>query len=100
MEMDMNRLFIIGTTLIIIGFIVIIIGSILPAITMPSKPSEKTEVGVGGCIVIMFIPICFGYGKPEIMTPLIILSLALVIILAVIYIIMTRKIMTLSIEKR
>jgi len=96
----MNRLFIIGTTLIIIGFIVIIIGSILPALTISSKPSEKTEVGVGGCVVIMFIPICFGYGKPEIMTPLITLSLALVIILVVIYIIMTRKIITLSVEKK
>ena len=96
----MNRLFIIGITLIIIGFIVIIIGSILPALTISSKPSEKTEVGVGGCIVIMFIPICFGYGKPEIITPLITLSLALVIILVVIYIIMTRKIITLSVEKK
>jgi len=61
----MSRLSIAGFALIGIGIALIIVGSLLAALqpfTASAPPKRGPGVGVGGCVVIFFVPICFGTG--------------------------------------
>ena len=89
MERDLTT---IGFIIVFIGIMVIIIASIFMAFSQPLQDSGG-RVNVGGCIIIGFIPICFGYGEPWAMVLAIILTIILVIILLLLpYIIYKRSI--------
>ncbi|OYT40705.1 MAG: hypothetical protein B6U89_01315 [Desulfurococcales archaeon ex4484_58] len=88
----MNRLISIGILLFFIGVIIIIVASLLFFFIAPSSPSDKrVEGGVAGCIVIFFIPICFGAGSPSIIPLLIILALIMVVIMIIFLLIIHRS---------
>jgi len=89
MERDLTT---IGFIIVFIGIMVIIIASILMVFSQPMQDSGG-RVNVGGCIIIGFIPICFGYGDPWVMVLAITLTIVLVIILLLLpYIIYKRSI--------
>ena len=89
MERDLTTL---GFMMVFIGIMIIIIASILMVFSQPIQDSGG-RVNVGGCIIIFFIPICFGYGEPWIMVLAITLTIILVIILFLLpYIIYKRSI--------
>ena len=89
MERDLATL---GFIIVFIGILIIIIASILMVFSQPIQDSGG-RVNVGGCIIIGFIPICFGYGEPWVMVLAIILTIILVIILLLLpYIIYKRSI--------
>uniref|UniRef100_A0A7C4FF86 DUF131 domain-containing protein n=1 Tax=Ignisphaera aggregans TaxID=334771 RepID=A0A7C4FF86_9CREN len=80
------RLFHIGLLLIVTGFAVAFIATLLLVI-MPllQQPPQNTTSGVS-CIIIFFIPICFGFGPQESIWLLTIAALALaVVVMAVGY---------------
>ncbi|MEM5823099.1 MAG: hypothetical protein QXH34_08570, partial [Ignisphaera sp.] len=43
------------------------------------------KISGGGCIILFFIPVCFGYG--EFAIQLIMLAIALAIVLAIVYLV-------------
>lgn len=53
------KLYKIGLTLVIVAILMLIVASILLLI----NSSGGGNIGIGGCIVIVFIPICFGIGE-------------------------------------
>lgn len=89
---DYTRL---GFVLIFLGIALAIIAALLPAIAisltwslqpreaMPT-PTTRTGGGVGGCILLFFIPICFGYGVGYLPITLIIISLVLAAVVAIV----------------
>ncbi len=86
-----------GIGLIMIGFLLVFLSTILsiPS-TVPSAPSgNKTSSnvsgGVAGCIVIFFIPICFGAGSPGIIQWLIIVTLVVTVLFLVIILLLARS---------
>ncbi len=79
-----------GFIIAFIGIMVIFIASILLIIPAQQGGGEA-NVSVGGCVIIFFIPICFGYGEPRIMILAMILSIVLVIILIILPYILYRK---------
>lgn len=92
MERDLLTL---GFILMFIGIMVIVIASMIMIFSRPLYDGDK--INVGGCIIIFFIPICFGYGHPWIMIFTIALTIVLVIILFLLpYIIYKRSIKTYS----
>ncbi len=56
-----SRLWIIGFIIIVVGFILIFTGVLL-SVQGTINTGGNTSVGVGGCVIIFFIPICFGRG--------------------------------------
>ncbi|RLG83844.1 MAG: hypothetical protein DRO40_03360 [Thermoprotei archaeon] len=89
MERDLATL---GFIIVFIGILIIIIASILMVFSQPIQDSGS-RVNVGGCIIIFFIPICFGYGEPWILILTITLTIILVIIVFLLpYIIYKRSI--------
>jgi len=56
-----GRLGVVGFALIGIGIALIVAGSLL-AVLHPLSGARGAGVGVGGCVVIFFVPICFGAG--------------------------------------
>ncbi len=81
-----ERLVKLGLLLIIAGFIIFLF---IPILLFTSSGSSK--VGFGGCIVIFFIPICFGAGSPELVPLLIIIALALTLALILLLPLLLRK---------
>jgi len=51
-----------GFILIFLGFALAFVATLLPALMVVLQPSEGVQVSGGGCVVILFFPICFGYG--------------------------------------
>jgi len=56
------KLEVLGLILIFLGFALAFVAALLPALMVALQPSEGVQVSGGGCIVILFFPICFGYG--------------------------------------
>lgn len=75
--MDLLKL---GFILIFLGFITAFVGVLIPILLTLLEPT-KVGIGVGGCIVVFFIPICFGYGEPAVPMMIIMLVLALALII-------------------
>lgn len=88
--MDNSRLFKIGFILVFLGIIIVVLVPIIMVLTTTSGSSE-THTGFGGCIVIFFIPICFGAGSPELVPLLIIIALALTLALILLLPLLLRK---------
>ena len=80
--MDLEKL---GFTLIIVGLFLALMAAIIPLFIIPF--TESIKVSGGGCIVILFIPICFGYGEfsLQLMLLAMILAIALIIVYLVVY---------------
>jgi len=53
----------IGLALIIAGLLLIILAVVFSLFPMFSNTGVTGSVSVGGCIVILFIPVCFGVGE-------------------------------------
>ena len=79
-----KNLFIAGITLMLLGMLIMFVG---PLMTFALKGSSSaSKVAAGGCIVVAFIPICFGYGTNW--TLLLVLAIIGVVIAVVMYILM------------
>ncbi|MEM1677698.1 MAG: hypothetical protein QXV81_07235 [Ignisphaera sp.] len=72
-----------GFILILIGIVIAFIAILIPLFTIPLTGDIK--ISGGGCIILFFIPICFGYG--EFAIQLIMLAIALAIVLAIVYLV-------------
>ena len=62
--MDKN-LFTAGIVLIFVGIAIMILGPLLSiglSASLRGPSASNTKIVGGGCVVIAFIPICFGYG--------------------------------------
>lgn len=57
------KLFKVGLTFIILGFALAFVAVLLPIALGTASSSQGINVSGGGCVVIMFIPICFGVGE-------------------------------------
>jgi len=53
----------IGSALIIAGILLIILAVVFSLFPILSNTGVTGSVSVGGCIVILFIPVCFGAGE-------------------------------------
>lgn len=84
--MDLTRL---GLIVILIGFTVAFIGILIP-IYLVALGNVEAGVGAGVCIVLLFIPICFGYGEHAL--PLMILALGLALAILIVGLIVFRAI--------
>jgi uncharacterized membrane protein len=65
----------IGLIMIFLGILLFLIAATLPMLSL----TKGAEISGGGCIIILFFPICFGYGKAS--SLLILASIILVIVL-------------------
>ncbi|MCS7098779.1 MAG: hypothetical protein RMH84_00740 [Sulfolobales archaeon] len=87
MEVD---LFKVGLVLFIAGFVAAFAAMLL-AIALPMLAAEggrTTGVSGGGCVLIMFVPICFGVGEGAL--PLMALAVALAVVLVVVSVLLYR----------
>ncbi len=84
----------IGFLLIIIGVIVLFITPILALFSIPYETGhqENVSVGVGGCIVILFIPICFGVGSPGILEFILVIA-AIMLVATILLVIFSKKVL-------
>lgn len=89
--MELEKL---GFTLIIVGMAIVFAAAIAPLLTLllsgDSVASRGVDVSGGGCIVLFFIPVCFGFG--ELALHLIIVAAALAVALAIVSLIVYRVI--------
>jgi len=72
-----------GLVLVFIGVILAFAAALLPLLLVALSPvaeGGKVEVAGGGCIVIGFIPVCFGYGNPLLVVVLLVAALIVVVI--------------------
>lgn len=67
----------VGLALVLVGFALAVVAALLPLLATPSALT-----GVGGCIVLLFVPICFGVGNLAL--PLLIAAAVLSILLLVV----------------
>ena len=73
----------VGLALVLAGFALAVIAALLPLLAAPGA-----QVGVGGCIIVLFVPVCFGVGSQAL--PLLIVAIALSIVLLVVAFIVRR----------
>jgi len=78
------RLFKLGLVLVFTGVVLTIVAALLPLLLVSPETSSVSVTG-GGCIVVFFIPICFGVGEQAQLALLlaVILTLVLVVVLIV-----------------
>jgi len=57
------RLFLVGLVLILAGFLLVLAA---PLLALASNAEVAATGGAVGCVVIFFVPICFGAGAPHI----------------------------------
>ncbi|MEM1644735.1 MAG: hypothetical protein QXL96_02495 [Ignisphaera sp.] len=87
--MELTKL---GFILITLGFVVMFIAIVIPLLSIIlSGEVENIDISGGGCIVILFIPICFGFGSQTLVQPLIILAAVLTIITFIIGFLMFKE---------
>ena len=60
------RLFLVGLVLIFAGFLLVLAAPLL-ALASDAKVEAATG-GAVGCVVIFFVPICFGAGAPQVVS--------------------------------
>ncbi|MEL9990537.1 MAG: hypothetical protein QXP98_00685 [Thermoproteus sp.] len=73
----MNRLFVLGLLIALIGFFVMAVAPLL-------QVSGASQVATAGCVLIFFVPICFGAGQPQTVGALVLASAAILAVLFVI----------------
>jgi len=82
---DFSKLLFLGFLVIIIGFIILFASSLYFMWQASSEAAGKGEVGIGGCIVVFFIPICFGAGSPGLSNLALILAIIMTIMALLIF---------------
>ncbi|CCC82616.1 hypothetical protein TTX_2002 [Thermoproteus tenax Kra 1] len=71
----MGRLLMIGLMLILVGFMIMALA--------PLASLSQSQAAAAGCIVLFFIPICFGAGSPGLLPAAMVLTvIALAFVLA------------------
>jgi uncharacterized membrane protein len=80
--MDLEKL---GFVFILIGFFMVFIAVLIPLFTIAF--SDGIKISGGGCIVLLLIPICFGYGEfaLQLIVIAIVLAMALILISFIVY---------------
>lgn len=63
-----------GLILVAAGLTLALMAALLPLLAAPGA-----QVGVGGCVVVLFIPVCFGVGNQPL--PLLVVAIVLSILL-------------------
>lgn len=71
------------------GFVLVFLAVLLPVLTSGSQAT--TSSGVAGCVILFFIPICFGLGESGVVPVIILLSLVLTLVLLVVTFLISRK---------
>jgi len=94
----MPRLIAIGFALIVLGILITFIGAFLlvlkPLMEAPETATNVTSAAAG-CIVIFFIPICFGTStQPQLSMILTIMAIALTLVIIVFSFIFIRRVTT------
>jgi len=59
------RLFLVGLVLIFAGFLLVLAA---PLLALASHAKVEAIGGAVGCVVIFFVPICFGAGAPQVVS--------------------------------
>ena len=59
------RLFLVGLVLIFAGFLLVLAA---PLLALASHAKVEVTGGAVGCVVIFFVPICFGAGAPQVVS--------------------------------
>ena len=59
------RLFLVGLVLIFAGFFLVLVA---PLLALASNAKVEATGGAVGCIVVFFVPICFGAGAPHVVS--------------------------------
>jgi len=96
--MDVVR---VGIALVFIGMALAFVAALLPVILqLSSAEPGSVSIGGGGCIIIFFIPICFGVGEPVLLVPMLALAAVLAIASLVIGYMMFRRARSLEEEPR
>ncbi|MEM3926131.1 MAG: hypothetical protein QXU13_00880 [Desulfurococcaceae archaeon] len=82
------KLYLLGFTLIFIGVILAMVSAFLPLLftMIDGKATIKggdidVKIGAGWCIVVFFIPICFGFGEYATLLMVLVIALAIVLVL-------------------
>lgn len=70
-----------GFILIFVGIILSIAVILIPILTVVFNIERIEDVSVGGCVLIFFIPICFGYGTTALHLLIIAIALALLVMI-------------------
>ena len=89
-----NPLTLIGALIIVVGLAIVILSMFLSPAEMSGELEEtsgNTTVAWGGCIIIFFIPVCFGGGNPALYPWLMIFSMILSIITIIVMIAVVRR---------
>jgi len=95
----MSRLIAIGFALVILGILVTFIGTFIlvlkPLMEAPQTTNVTVTGGAAGCIVIFFIPICFGTGnQPQLSMILTIMAVTLTVIIIIFSFIFMRRLIS------
>jgi uncharacterized membrane protein len=72
---DLGR---VGLVLVFAGFLIAVIGVVVAVVYTAFR--GVSEVGYGGCILVMFVPICFGAGTSGIALLLILVSAVVMLV--------------------
>ena len=85
MDVDLFKL---GLILIFLGIILVIVATLLIPLFINQN---NIQVSTGGCIILLFIPICFGVGEQSTLLLTIALTLALIIVIINLFFYITIK---------
>jgi len=91
-----NSLLKTGILLLIAGFVLVFLAVLLPILTSVSQVT--TSSGVAGCVILFFIPVCFGLGESGVVPLMIVLSLVLTLILVVFTFLISRRLLRVGMQ--
>ena len=68
-----------GLALVLAGFVLAFVAALLPLL---AAGAARAEVGAAGCVVVLFIPVCFGVGPlaPYLVIAAMLITLAFLLI--------------------
>ncbi|MEM4487775.1 MAG: hypothetical protein QXK88_03100 [Desulfurococcaceae archaeon] len=78
--MNSSKLFKLGLVMILAGLVLAFIGTIIPLLKF-KQDGSGVSITTGACILIGFIPICFGAGDFPVHLLLIVVSMSLLLVL-------------------
>jgi Protein of unknown function DUF131. len=85
------KLFYVGLALIFLGVLLVFLAPFL-ALMRWETPKNGVEIGGAvGCVVIFFVPICFGVGAPGLMTWGLVAAAALLFVVALFMWLISRR---------
>ena len=81
------RLFLIGLMLILAGLLLVLAA---PLLALASNAKVAATGGAVGCVVIFFLPICFGAGAPHVVSWGLALAAVMLVVAALILLFISR----------